>query len=61
MEKHPECSLCVHNAFLVDTEKKIIGKVKTSDIDKKIPIRDVLVEGGDFIATKQYICTITKG
>ena len=60
MEKYPECSLCVHNAFLVDTEKKIIGKVKTSDIDKKIPIRDVLVEGGDFIATSSTFARLPK-
>ena len=39
---------------------KIIGKVKTSDIDKKIPIRDVLVEGGDFIATSSTFARLPK-
>ena len=49
MEEHPECSLCVHNAYLVDDDKNNIGIVRTSDNDEKISIKDVMVKGGDFI------------
>ena len=56
MENHSECSLCVHNAYLVDEDKQNIGIVKTSDGNEKISIKDVLVQGGDFYSYKQYFC-----
>ena len=61
MEEHPECSLCVHNAYLVDDDKNNIGIVRTSDNDEKISIKDVMVKGGDFIATSSIFARLPEG
>ena len=60
MENHSECSLCVHNAYLVDEDKQNIGIVKTSDGNEKISIKDVLVQGGDFIATSSIFARLPQ-
>lgn len=60
MENHPECSLCVHNAYMVDDDKNNIGVVKTSNGNEKISIKDVLVKGGDFIATSSTFARLPE-
>lgn len=51
LESHKECSLCVHNATLVNANKQVIGQVKTSKYNEKINTSDVIINGGDYIAT----------
>ena len=58
MESHPKCYLCVHDTFLVDKDKNVIGKVNTSRCGNEISLKDVLVEGGDFIATSSVFAKL---
>jgi glycosyltransferase involved in cell wall biosynthesis len=51
LESHDECSFCVHNARLVDEHKHVIGNVITSKHDGIISTSDVIINGGDYIAT----------
>ena len=60
MEKHPECGLCIHNALLVDKNKEKIGEVRTVKNNAEISINDVVINGGDFIATSSIFARMPK-
>lgn len=51
LESHCDCCLCVHNAILVNEHKHAIGSVITSKHDGRISTTDVIINGGDYIAT----------
>lgn len=55
MESHPECTLCVCAADLVDPDENWIGSNALSDQDMDIPTEDIIRGGGDFVATASIV------
>lgn len=55
MEAHPDCTLCVCAADLVDTEERRIGTVTPYDQDTDIPTEDMIMGGGGFVATASIV------
>ncbi len=55
METHPDCTLCVCAADLVDTEERWIGAVKPYDQDTDISTDEVIRGGGGFVATASIV------
>lgn len=56
MEKHPECSMCVHAAYKVnDNTKKIAGKMRPSPNNKVFTIEEVILGGGDLFPTNSIL------
>ncbi len=57
MESHPECSLCIHNAELVDADGKKNGILATITSDGIVPTEQVILKGGGFCATNSIMTT----
>jgi len=55
MEAHPECTLCVCAADLVDPEGNGIGSVSPYPLDTDVPTEDVIRGGGGFVATASIV------
>ena len=55
MESHPDCTLCIHNALLVNSENKKIGYVKTAAKNSEIPMEEVIRRGGGMCATNSIL------
>jgi glycosyltransferase involved in cell wall biosynthesis len=56
MEKHPECSLCVHAAFRVSPDKtKLKSAVRPNQGDKIYSVEEVILEGGGLFATNSML------
>ena len=55
MEAHPECTLCVCAAELVDPEENPLGSVSPYAVDTEIPTEDVIRGGGGFVATASIV------
>lgn len=52
MEKHPECSLCVHGGYIVNaSDKKIIAKHRSSKQNKFFSSEEVIQGGGGLFLT----------
>ena len=52
MEKHPECSLCVHGGHIVNaSENKIISKHRISKRNKNFTVDEVIEGGGALFLT----------
>lgn len=52
LETHPECDMCAHSALLVRaSDQKTIGLVEPMKEDGILPMEQVIVSGGNFIAT----------
>ena len=55
MEEHPDCTLCVCAADLVDPEEHWIGSVSPYDQDTDISTEDMIIGGGGFVATASIV------
>jgi glycosyltransferase involved in cell wall biosynthesis len=55
MEAHPDCSLCVCAADVVDTEGKTVGSVAPYETDADVPMDDLIRGGGGFVATASIV------
>ncbi|MEZ4510026.1 MAG: hypothetical protein R2881_10580, partial [Eubacteriales bacterium] len=55
METHPDCTLCVTGAELVDPDRNNIGMVCPYDADCDIPMEELIRGGGGFIATASIV------
>ena len=55
MEAHPDCTLCVCAADLVDPEENWIGSVSPYDVDTDISTEDMIMGGGGFVATASIV------
>ena len=55
MEAHPECTLCVCTADLVDPDGNWMGTNAKSDEDTDIPTEELIRGGGDFVATASIV------
>ncbi|MDC7226166.1 MAG: glycosyltransferase [Spirochaetales bacterium] len=55
MENNPECSMCCHSAYKVNSEKKIIGSIRPAKQNSVFRIEDVINGGGGFIATNSRV------
>ncbi len=55
MESHPDCSLCIHAAQLIDPEGKSTGVLRQFSRDRDVSIRDILMLGGRLAATSSYL------
>lgn len=51
MEKHPNCSLCVHAVNYVDQNGKFLKKYFCSDSDTEIKFTDIVEKGGNYLPT----------
>ena len=52
LEKHPECDMCAHSAYMVRADnKKTIGFVEPMKEDGILTMDQVIIGGGNFIAT----------
>lgn len=51
LETHPECTLCVCGADVVDVNGAPIGSVEPYETDTDIPMDDLIRGGGGFVAT----------
>lgn len=55
MEAHPDCTLCVTSAEMVDPEKRHVGWVKPYEADCDIPMEELIRGGGGFVATASIV------
>lgn len=56
MERHTECSMCVHAAYKVSHDGKKLGlTIRPGRINKIFTVEDVIRGGGDFIATNSIL------
>jgi len=55
MEAHPDCTLCVCAADLVDPEENCIGSVNPYEVDTDISTEDMIMGGGGFVATASIV------
>lgn len=61
MEKHPECSMCVHAAARVSSlKKKVISNVRPIRESRVLSIEEIIEGGGDFLATNSIIYSREK-
>ena len=51
MEKHPECSLCVHAGNTVNTSNKILSLIRPSKVDRLFSVDEVIEGGGGLFVT----------
>ncbi|RIJ63535.1 glycosyltransferase [Rummeliibacillus sp. POC4] len=57
MEKHPECSLCVHAGNIVSAlDKKLIAKYHSHKGNKIYKVSEVIEEGGGLFLTNSMFC-----
>lgn len=59
MESHPDCTLCVCGAELRDKDDKAVGTVCPYETDTDVPMEDVILGGGGFVATASIV-TLTR-
>jgi len=55
MEMHPECSMCIHAASIIDSNGKKTGMLKQFRHDRVVDMRDILLLGGRLAATSSYL------
>jgi glycosyltransferase involved in cell wall biosynthesis len=56
MEKHPECTLCVHASYKVcGKDKRIVEKVRPGFGDKFFTVEEVIESGGGIFATNSIL------
>ena len=55
LEAHPDCTLSVCAADLVDPEENRIGSVSPYDTDTDISTEDMIIGGGGFVATASIV------
>jgi glycosyltransferase involved in cell wall biosynthesis len=55
MEAHPECTLCIGGADLVDVNNRVTGHVKPYDMDRMVDPLDMIRAGGGFVATNTIV------
>lgn len=55
LESHPDCTLCIGGADLVDCDNKVIGHVKPYDVDRVVDPADMIRGGGGFNATNTIV------
>lgn len=56
MEKHPECSMCVHAAYVVDADTgKKIAEVRPSCGNRIFSVEEIIKGGGSMFATNSVI------
>jgi glycosyltransferase involved in cell wall biosynthesis len=51
MEKHPECSICVHASNIVNTSNEEISFNRPSKVDKVFSVGEVIEGGGNLFGT----------
>jgi glycosyltransferase involved in cell wall biosynthesis len=52
MEKHPECSLCVHASYRVTPGKKKLAKmIRPDTVSRIFTVEEIILGGGNFFAT----------
>lgn len=57
MENNPNCSMCVHGAYIVDAEAEfIIGKVRPARSNKLFSVGEIIEGGGSLFATNSVVC-----
>ena len=58
MEKHPECSLCVHAGFIVNTSKKVVSGSRPSKKNRNFSVEEVIEgDGGLFLTNSMFYRT----
>jgi len=56
MEKHPECSLCVHASYRVTPDKEKLGRhIRPGTTDKTFTVEEIISGGGNFFATNSIL------
>lgn len=55
MEMHPECSLCVHAAYIVNVMRKRKEQVRPSKMSKTFSTEEVIKGGGGLFATNSIV------
>ena len=55
LEAHPDCTLCIGGADLVDVNNQVIGHVKPYEIDRIVDPVDMIKGGGGFNATNTIV------
>jgi len=55
MKKHPDCTLCIHNAVRVDTNGNVIGDFSKIKYDGEVSCEQVIAGGGGFCATNSIM------
>lgn len=55
LEAHPDCTLCIGGADLVEADGKVVGHVRPYDIDRIVDPEDMIRGGGGFNATNTIV------
>ena len=55
LEAHPDCTLCIGGANLVDVDNRVIGRVAPYDVDRVVDPADMIRGGGGFNATNTIV------
>lgn len=55
LEEHPDCTLCIGAANLVDVRGKVIGRVAPYDVSRVVDPADMIRGGGGFNATNTIV------
>lgn len=55
MEKHPECSMCVHAAYEVSPDKKVINFIRPRAGNGILKVEEIIEGGGNFFATNSML------
>jgi len=55
METHPDCTLCIGSANVVDVNNKVVGRVAPYDEDRVVDPADMIRGGGGFVATNTIL------
>ncbi len=55
LEAHPDCTLCIGGADLVDVNNRVVGHVKPYDTDRIVDPEDMIRGGGGFSATNTIV------
>jgi len=55
LEAHPDCTLCIGGADLVDVNNRVTGHVKPYDMDRMVDPLDMIRAGGGFVATNTIV------
>lgn len=60
MESHPYCSLCTHSAKVVSEDARKVGKMRPARRDTEFTASDMIIGGGDMIATNSMFFPYEK-
>jgi len=55
LEEHPDCTLCIGGADLVDVNNRVVGHVRPYEIDRVVDPADMIRGGGGFNATNTIV------